>query len=276
MGLHTGPARVAASAAWATIGITADLQGRDTVVFYDKPWLMQPVGAPGAPAADASASEIASAAGHALNNVLAYLYAASSYLDDGEVDAARARSAVEDACRGARALSAALSLLGMTRANVADIPVFSHIVDAPSLGRALDATGEDFAADRGPLDRLKGVYAATLDGDTIGALLLCAAAALRRSGGVSCVLRLAVATIFAPNSVEGALRLELGLRATLPSGAAAPRRSSHCPCELALAHVATILPALDAALVQGDDGAIVLAVDLRPHIDRRGAAGAEQ
>ena len=77
-----------------------------------------------APAPDLSPTEIASAAGHALNNVLAYLYAASSYLDDGDVDAARARTAIEDACHGARSLSAALSLLGMTRDNVADVPAF--------------------------------------------------------------------------------------------------------------------------------------------------------
>ena len=230
----------------------------------------------GIPAAEASPSEIASAAGHALNNVLAYLYAASSYLDDGEVDAARARGAVEDACRGARALSAALSLLGMTRANVADVPAFGQTIDAATLGQALDATGEDFAADRGALDRLHGVHAATLDRDTIGALLLCATAALRRSGGVACVLRLAITTAATPEADRAASRLELKLRATLPSGAEAPRRSSHGPCELALAHVAAILPDLDAALAQGDDGAIVLAIDLRRPSDGRGAIGASR
>ena len=262
--------RVAARAASAPIGAASGLQGRDRIVSYDKLTSMQPVGIL---AADANPSEIASAAGHALNNVLAYLYAASSYLDDGEVDAARARRAVEDACRGARALSAALSLLGMTRANVAGVPAFGQTIDAVTLGQALDATGEDFAADRGALDLFHGVYAATLDRDTIGALLLCATAALRRSGGVSCVLRLAMTTTLAPDADQAVRRLELRLRATLPSGAEAPRRSSHGPCELALAQVAAILPDLDAALVQDDDGAIMLAIDLRGPADGRGAAG---
>jgi hypothetical protein len=45
---------------------------------------------------------------------------------------------------------------------------------------------------------------------------------------------------------------------------------------LALSHVAPILPALDAALVQGDDGAIELVIDLRAPTDAPGTAGARR
>jgi hypothetical protein len=225
-------------------------------------------------AADPKPTEIASAASHALNNNLAYLYAALSYLDDGEVDAARARAAHEDACRGARALSAALSLLGMTRANVADVPAFGHVIDAATLDRALEATGEMLSVDAGARDLARGAHATTLDGDTIGAILLCGATALRRSAGVSSVLRLGLAMV--PAADPGACRLAIRLRATLPSGASAPYRTSHGPCELALSHVAPILPALDAALVQGDDGAIELVIDLRAPTDAPGTAGARR
>lgn len=227
-----------------------------------------------APAPDLSPTGIASAAGHALNNVLAYLYAASSYLDDGDVDAARARTAIEDACHGARSLSAALSLLGMTRDNVADVPAFGHVIDATTLDRALEAIGETLAVAGGAPDFDRGAYATTLDGDTIGAILLCGATALRRSAGVSSVLRLGLAMV--PAADPGACRLAIRLRATLPSGASAPYRTSHGPCELALSHVAPILPALDAALVQGADGAIELVFDLRAPADAPGTSGARR
>ena len=225
-----------------------------------------------APAPDFSPTEIASAAGHALNNVLAYLYAASSYLDDSDVDVARARTAIEDACHGARSLSAALSLLGMTRDNVADVPAFGHVIDATILDRALEAIGETLAVAGGAPDFERGAYATTLDGDTIGAVLLCGATALRRSAGVSCVLRLGLTTV--PAAEPGASRLAIRLWATLPSGEAPPRRTSHGPCELALSHVAPILPTLDAALVQDGDGAIELAIDLRIQADMSETAGA--
>ena len=76
--------------------------------------------------------EVASAVGHALNNVLPFLYAASSFLDgeDDPPDIERARRAIDDACRSARILGAALSTLGLAGADAAGLPPFGQRIDA--------------------------------------------------------------------------------------------------------------------------------------------------
>jgi hypothetical protein len=204
---------------------------------------------------------LASVVGHALNNVLAYLYAASSYLEDDDVDAARARSAVEDACRGARALAAALTVLGMTRENLAAVPAHGQVVDDFGLEKTLRATAEVAGAELAGAAELRAPHAATLDPDTIEALALCAATVLRRSAGPSASLRQRMALGHDP--ATGAPRLSIRFEAWLPSGAPAPRRAGHGPCEAALAHAAALLPPLDAALDADDGGAVVLSVGLR-------------
>ncbi|MEK9775358.1 MAG: hypothetical protein VW339_04330, partial [Quisquiliibacterium sp.] len=60
--------------------------------------------------------ELASSAAHALNNLLAVLFAASSYLEDENPSARaleRARSAVAGACASGEALGAGLALLAV-------------------------------------------------------------------------------------------------------------------------------------------------------------------
>ena len=216
----------------------------------------------GVPPGGAGASGLASGAGHALNNVLAYLYAAASYLEDGEVDAPRARAAVEDACRGARALSAALTLHAITAEGLATVPAFGQLLDDAGLAGALRGAVEvagASAADDAAL--LVEPHAATLDADTLAALALCAATALRRSAGVAAVLGQRATLLRDPGS--GVRRLTIRWQATLPAGRPAPRRPAHGPCEAALAHAAALLPRLDAALRQAEDGTIDLRVDLR-------------
>jgi hypothetical protein len=104
-------------------------------------------------------------------------------------------------------------------------------------------------------------HAATLDADTLAALALCAATALRRSAGVAAVLGQRATLLRDPGS--GIRRLTIRWQATLPAGRPAPRRPAHGPCEAALAHAAALLPRLDAALRQAEDGTIDLRVDLR-------------
>lgn len=226
---------------------------------------------PGSPAVNAGPTDIASVAGHALNNVLSYLFAASSYLDDGGVDPARARAAVEDACRGARALSSALSVLAMSPENLAGVPAFGQVVDGTGIARALGAvreiagTRDDDGAPSLP------PHASTLDTDTLEALMICAAFALRRSGGAASVLRGQVEVLPGPD--DRGPRLSIRFAAWLASGLPAPRRTGHGPCELALAHAAGLLPRLDAAIEQGADGSITLVMDLRLMVAGGGGGG---
>lgn len=217
---------------------------------------------PGAPAANAGPTEIASVAGHALNNVLAYLFAASSYLDDGEIDAARARAAVDDACRGARALSSALSVLAMSPENLAGVPAFGQVIDGTGLARAL-GTVREIAGTRDEEASVSLMpHASTLDADTLEALMICAAFALRRSGGAAATLQGEIDV--RPGPDDRLSRLSIRFAARLASGLPAPRRTGHGPCELALSHAAGLLPRLGAAIEQDADGSITLVVDLRP------------
>jgi stage V sporulation protein SpoVS len=208
--------------------------------------------------AAADAAEVAAVAGHALNNVLAHLFAASGYLEPPGADATRARAAVDDACRGGQALAAALTLLGMTAANLADVPHHAQHLDATALARALDSVAEVSGAEAHGVDSAGDGWATTLDADSIAAILICAAITLRRAWGPALPLRCGVVTSTAADG-----RLLLRVEAAADGSPVPPRRAGHGPCELALSHVAPLLPRLAAALEDRGPAGIDLALHPR-------------
>ena len=201
--------------------------------------------------------EVASAVGHALNNVLPFLYAASSFLDgeDDPPDIERARRAIDDACRNARILGAALSTLGLAGADAAGLPPFGQRIDAEALAGILlgaeAATGARIVAPPAGAPALR----TTLDIDSISALVVCAATAVRRACGPAATLTCAASTAEA-----GALAIEVTAE---PRPAASARRGTPGPCELALAHAARVLGALDARVEAVEPGRVRLAIAAR-------------
>jgi hypothetical protein len=201
--------------------------------------------------------EVASAIGHALNNVLPFLYAASSFLDgeDEPPDMERARRALDDACRNARILSAALSTLGLASADAAGLPPFGQCIDAEALAGILAgaeaATGARVVAPpAGALD-----LRTTLDLDSISALVVCAATAVRRACGPAAALSCTAAT-----AEPGALAIEVTAE---PRPAASARRGAPGPCELALAHAARVLGALGARVEVVEPGRVRMSIAAR-------------
>lgn len=206
------------------------------------------------PSAALPPEEVASAIGHALNNVLPFLYAASSFLDgeDDPPDIQRARRALDDACRNARILGAALSTLGLSSADAAGLPPFGQRIDAQALAGILAgaeaATGaRAVAPPAGGLD-----LRTTLDLDSISALVVCAATAVRRACGPAAALSCTAAT-----AGPGALAIEVTAE---PRPAASARRGAPGPCELALAHAARVLGALGARVEVVEPGRVRLSI----------------
>ena len=85
-------------------------------------------------------SELAAAAAHALNNVIAVLYAASSYLESpaNPRSLERATRALGDACGSALRLSAALSLLALPPAGRLHVPAGGQEIRPEDLTRVLE------------------------------------------------------------------------------------------------------------------------------------------
>ena len=201
--------------------------------------------------------EVASTVGHALNNVLPFLYAASSFLhgEDDPPDIERAHRAIDDACRNARILGAALSTLGLASADAAGLPPFGQRIDAEALagilGGAEAATGARIAAPPAGAGALR----TTLDIDSISALVVCAATAVRRACGPAAALSCAASTAEA-----GALAIEVTAE---PRPVASARRGAPGPCELALAHAARMPGALGARVDAIEPGRVRLSFSAR-------------
>lgn len=222
--------------------------------------------------AAAEAADVAAVAGHALNNVLAHLFAAAGHLEEPGADAVRARGAVDEACRGGQALAASLTLLGMTAANLADVPPLGQRLDATALARVLATAAEVSGLQVQEARPMRGAWMATLDPDTIATVLICAAVTLRRAWGQSRSLR---CTLVGPGPDQTAdARLVLRLEAADDGGPAPVRRAGHGPCELALAHVAPLLPGLDAGLEDRGPAGIDLVLHLRNDPEDRADEGA--
>lgn len=208
-----------------------------------------------------SAREIAAGAAHALNNLLGVLYAESSYLeapaDPKGVE--RARVALDQACASATALSAALSLLGLSARDVeAAGRGTGFMLDVESqreiLGMLSEAAGVPVPAD----PRLFAVVA-RLDRDTLRSLLICGAFVLRRNGGPVAELRCAVrGPARDPDGVE---RLSFDIGAPAPATPTGGRLYRH-PCAIALDHAAALLPGLGVGIDQSTPSFVRVALQV--------------
>jgi hypothetical protein len=198
--------------------------------------------------------QFAAASAHALNNVLAVLYAASSHLESpGDARSVeRARRALDDACADALALSAALSLLALGPQDVLGIPAGTQVLDAQDIERVLDTLETALRATVSKTGLPEGALSASLDRDTLQAVLVCAAAALRRSVRRDAPLHCDAS--FIGGHEGGSAALVFALRSEAPAHAA-PAGSSRHPCALAIEHIAPLLPSLGAQLDLSTPGA---------------------
>jgi hypothetical protein len=198
--------------------------------------------------------QFAAASAHALNNVLAVLYAASSHLESpGDPRSLeRARRAVDDACADALALSAALSLLSLGPQDVLGVPAGTQVLDAQDIERILDTLETAARATVSKTGLPQGALFASLDRDTLQSVLVCAAAALRRSVRRDAPLH--CDATFVGGHEGGLAELVFELRSVAPAHAASAGSSRH-PCAMAIEHIATLLPSLGAQLDLSTPGA---------------------
>ena len=203
----------------------------------------------------AEARELAAAAAHALNNVIAVLYAASSHLESAANPRSleRAARALGDACGSALCLSAALSLLALPPAGRLHVPAEGQEIHPEDLARVLETLEAATNAKSLLHDAGAEPVKATLDRDTLQSLLLCTASVLRRAAGRDAPLRCDV------RRTAGRLEFELCCDASVAAGSP---RSSRDPCELALAHAMAHLPVLATQMDRSRPGRILLCVDL--------------
>ena len=207
------------------------------------------------------AQELAAAAAHELNNVIALLYAASSHLESAANPRSleRATRALGDACGSALCLSAALSLLALPPAGMLHVPAGGQEIHPDDLTRVLETLEVATNAKSSGQDAVGEPVKAKLDRETLQSLLLCAGALLRRAGGREAPLRCDVRLTAGGGGTPGKLEFELCCDG--PAPAASPH-SSRDPCELALAHAMAHLPVLATQMERCSPGSIRLGVSL--------------
>jgi len=210
---------------------------------------------------ETEARELAAAAAHSLNNVIAVLYAASSHLESvaNPRSIERAARALGDACGSALCLSAALSLLALPPAGTLSVPAGGQEIHPDDIARVLETLEVATNAKSSGQDAVGEPVKATLDRDTLQSLLLCAGSVLRRAAGRDAPLRCDVRRTPGSNGTTG--RLEFDLCCDGPVAAGSPR-SSRDPCELALAHATAHLPVLSTQMERSRPGCIRLCVEL--------------
>ena len=208
-----------------------------------------------------NASEIAAGAAHALNNLLGVLYAASSYLEAPADPKAveRARVALGQACASATALSAALSLLGLSARDVEEAGRGTGFMLEVEAQREILSMLSEVAGVPVPADPGLVAVAARLDRDTLRSVLICGAFVLRRDGGPVAELRCEVrGPARDPDGVER-LRFDIGAPAlATPTGG----RLSRHPCAIALEHAAALLGALGVGIDQSTPGFVRVALQV--------------
>ena len=209
----------------------------------------------------ADARDLAAAAAHALNNVIAVLYAASSHLESATNPRSleRATRALGDACGSALCLSAALSLLALPPAGMLRVPAGGQEIHPDDIARVLETLEAATNAKSLLHDAGAEPVKATLDRDTLQSLLLCAASVLRRAAGRDAPLRCDVRRTAGSGGTTG--RLDFELCCDGPVAAGSPR-SSRNPCDLALAHATAHLPVLATQMERSRPGSIRLCVEL--------------
>jgi hypothetical protein len=210
---------------------------------------------------------LAGSAAHALNNVLAVLFAASSYLEDdtpSEKAIGRARNAVDSACATGEALSAGLALLALGPTGAATL----YTTNAGDAVQQLDA--HDLAEIARSLDTVAGIPAAGavfdslafpvrtwLDRETLRSLLVSAAVSLRRRFGKACEIEFSARLQGEPQlpAMSFELRPLLAPDATLP----ALRVNDH-PCAIALETIAPQLEPVGSSVERGEQGQITIRI----------------
>lgn len=210
---------------------------------------------------ETEARELAAAAAHELNNVIALLHAASSHLESAANPGSLERAArgLGEACGSALCLSAALSLLGLPPAGSLLLPAGGQEIHPEDIARVLETleaatNAKSFLHDAGA-DTVK----ATIDCNTVQCLLLCAGAVLCSAAGRNAALRCDVRLTGGDSGTPGQLEFELCCDASV--AADSPRSSSDL-CELALAHATAHLPVLATQMERSRPGRIRLCVEL--------------
>jgi hypothetical protein len=200
---------------------------------------------------------LAASAAHALNNLLAVLFAASSYLEDENPSAkavGRARAAVASACATGEALGAGLALLAVGGQGLAVLASARQVtaLSASDFGEIGRAVSETTAIDSAALTNLASPVPCWLDRDTLKAMLVCAGVTMRRRFGKNCEVALLASVLPEPRS--GCV---FEFRPLLPAEMPVPvlRPADH-PCTIALQAVRESLVALGSDLDFDDDGCI--------------------
>jgi len=218
--------------------------------------------------ANVSMTDAAAAAAHALNNLLATLYGAASYLETTDSTAVvRASAAIGKACATGRALSAALYLLSLTD-GVADTFAASTradiVLDETERERIVDALRE-VASVEFVDPAITSPSTVRLGLDILEALLICAAFSMRREAGPKAVIwcSMRIEEGQAPDASTLTFVLDAPELAGRPIAALAPARRSH-PCAIAVAHAAPRIPAECATWDQDSMGTMRLRLRLGP------------
>ncbi len=212
------------------------------------------------PGPNLSLADVAAGVAHAMNNLLASLYGAASYLEAAAQTPgiARASTAIGSATATGQALSAALYLLSLTEADmnaIASKEVGRHLLDDAEQERLFEALTESANVDCAkPSVGIKPKV--HLDPDTLKALLICAAFNMRREAGPREVIRCTVRVEQGTVSDHAALVFELDAPSMAARTISAPVsvRAEH-PCAIAMAYFGAILP-VECASLQRDSAAV--------------------
>lgn len=204
--------------------------------------------------------ELAASAAHALNNIIAVLYAASSHLESGGNPRSleRGTRALADACGSALCLSAALALLALPPGGMLSVPAGGQEIHPDDIARIIETLEIATSASSSLHDVNDKPVKTTIDRDTLQSLLLCAASVLRRAAGRDAQLHCDVRLLNGSSGTTARLEFELSCEGSAVAGSP---RASRDPCELALAYAVTHLPALDAQMERCGPGNIRVLVD---------------
>ena len=216
-----------------------------------------------------SLQDVAAGAAHEINNLLAMLYGAASYLEDAaeSPSIARANSAIGSACATGKSLSAALYLLSLPEADAgafAPDTNATHLLDAEAQARILETLREVAAVGYTDPITAKSVKV-QLDPDTLTALLICVAFSIRREAGPREVIQCATRIEHGAEGDHAAFVFQLDSphMAARAVATSTPIRAVD-PCAIVLAHFSTIIPVERAALHRDRAGAIQLRLPLVP------------
>ena len=204
---------------------------------------------------------LAGSAAHALNNVLAVLFAATSYLEDDEPSPkaiGRARNAVNSACATGEALSAGLALLALgSQGLTALAKTYSGAnacrYDAGDLAELANALQSTVGIDANALSTLPHGLLTWLDRDSLRALLVSAGVMMRRRFGKN--LQIDFSALAGVDPITPELTFEF--RPVLEPGAQIPilRPGDH-PCAIAMQQIAVPMRAMGNKLDFGESGEI--------------------